>query len=633
VDRAGFTTAPPAASKRIWRFAGCELDESRRQLRVRGQPVDLEEKPLEVLRQLLLRPGDVVTKEELLTAVWPGLTVVDGSLTVAMSKLRKALGEEQAVIVTRARVGYRLDAAVQLITPGSPTVAEPPTASAIPDAPQRPRTRNRRVALAMVAALAAITAIGVLRVRSNAAASLKASGAPQVRSIAVLPLTNMSGDPSADYLAEGMTEALITELSKIRALRVISRTSAMQYKGLTKPLPQIARELNVDAVVEGSVAQSGDRLRVTAQLIHGATDTHLWADSYDREFRDILNLQRRLAQELSHNISVTVQPSEDRQLTAAARVDPRAHELYLRGRFFWNRRTGEDLQKAADYFREAKDIDPNYALAYAGLADAYVEMVGFGHMPPAEGTASAKAAALKAIQFDESLAEPHTALAYAYGAEWNWTAAEKEFQRALDLNPGYVAGLYQYGFILSLLGQHERAIPLIDRAVASDPLSPIVLYRAGRVYYHARRFDKARELFERILELNPRDPLGLYGVGLVYQAEGKTEQALQYLGQQDMERGFDVAATLAVAGNTSLAKKKLDDVLKRLQREGVYVRPGWIAEVYVALGQHDEALRWLERGYQERDAWLALLKIWPPFDPLRSDLRFQQLLGRMNFPM
>jgi TolB-like protein/DNA-binding winged helix-turn-helix (wHTH) protein/Tfp pilus assembly protein PilF len=631
VDRAGFTTAPPAASKRIWRFAGCEFDESRRQLRVRGSAVDLEEKPLEVLRQLLLRPGEVVTKEELLAAVWPGLTVVDGSLTVAISKLRKALGEEQAVIVTRARVGYRLDAPVELVGSNAPVGAE--LHDATPVDTTTARLRYPRIAVAAAVALAVVAAASALRIRSNAAASLKASGAPQVRSIAVLPLTNMSGDASADYLAEGMTEALITELSKIRALRVISRTSAMQYKGLTKPLPQIARELNVDAVVEGSVAQSGDRLRVTAQLIHGATDTHLWADSYDREFRDILNLQRRLAQELSHNISVTVQPSEDRQLTAAARVDPRAHELYLRGRFFWNRRTGEDLQKAADYFREAKDIDPNYALAYAGLADAYVEMVGFGHVPPAEGTASAKAAALKAIQFDESLAEPHTALAYAYGAEWNWTAAEKEFQRALDLNPGYVAGLYQYGFILSLLGQHERAIPLIDRAVASDPLSPIVLYRAGRVYYHARRFDKARELFERILELNPRDPLGLYGVGLVYQAEGKTEQALQYLGQQDMERGFDVAATLAVAGNTSLARKKLDDVLKRLQREGVYVRPGWIAEVYVALGQHDEALRWLERGYQERDAWLALLKIWPPFDPLRSDPRFQQLLGRMNFPM
>jgi TolB-like protein/DNA-binding winged helix-turn-helix (wHTH) protein/Tfp pilus assembly protein PilF len=631
VDRAGFTTAPPAASKRIWRFAGCEFDESRRQLRVRGSAVDLEEKPLEVLRQLLLRPGEVVTKEELLAAVWPGLTVVDGSLTVAISKLRKALGEEQAVIVTRARVGYRLDAPVELVGSNAPVGAE--LHDATPVDTTTARLRYPRIAVAAAVALAVVAAASALRIRSNAAASLKASGAPQVRSIAVLPLTNMSGDASADYLAEGMTEALITELSKIRALRVISRTSAMQYKGLTKPLPQIARELNVDAVVEGSVAQSGDRLRVTAQLIHGATDTHLWADSYDREFRDILNLQRRLAQELSHNISVTVQPAEDRQLTAAARVDPRAHELYLRGRFFWNRRTGEDLQKAADYFREAKDIDPNYALAYAGLADAYVEMVGFGHVPPAEGTASAKAAALKAIQFDESLAEPHTALAYAYGAEWNWTAAEKEFQRALDLNPGYVAGLYQYGFILSLLGQHERAIPLIDRAVASDPLSPIVLYRAGRVYYHARRFDKARELFERILELNPRDPLGLYGVGLVYQAEGKTEQALQYLGQQDMERGFDVAATLAVAGNTSLARKKLDDVLKRLQREGVYVRPGWIAEVYVALGQHDEALRWLERGYQERDAWLALLKIWPPFDPLRSDPRFQQLLGRMNFPM
>ncbi|HEV3062408.1 MAG TPA: tetratricopeptide repeat protein [Vicinamibacterales bacterium] len=909
----------------LWRFADCEFDELRRELRVRGAAVEMEAKPLEVLHQLLLHAGEVVTKDELLESVWPGLTVVDGSLATAISKLRKAFDGGDGIVVTLPRVGYRLavpvqrktvaplalprlrfepgetipgrehwrlvrrldlspssetwlaehhktrearvfkfapdvqhanglmrevtvarllrellgerpefvrilewnfesdpyfieseycgpnlgqwaemqgglaqiplDARLQLLQQvaravaaahdidvlhkdlkpgnilvtsglegawqikiadfGSASLVEPsrldalgitnlgftqtgesqsqigtlmyvapevlaghsPTASADvyalgvllyqlvvgdfrkPLSPgweadiddplvrediahaacgdparrlssaaelaerlaslerrriecgQRELTRQhteiaeRRVSdgrvrrawvlVAIVAMLGGV-ALGLSFYR-RAASPLP--GAPEGRvqaaritSLAVLPLANMSGDPAQDYLAEGMTEALIAELSKIRALKVISRTSMMQYKATKKPLPEIARELNVNGIVEGSVLRSGDRVRTTAQLIYAATDAHLWAESYDRDLGDILNLQRELARQVSREIKIAVEPAEDRQLTRSGRVNPKAHELYLRGRFFWNRRTRDDLFKAADYFRAATEVDPDDPQAYAGLADAYVELVGFGNVLAAKGIPEAKAAALKAIDLNDSLAEPHVALAYVYGVDWDWANARREFQRALELNPGDAVALYQYGFFLSLVGKPDEAFPPLEQVLDLDPLSPIVLYRAGRAYYHARHYAKAAELFGRILELNPNDPLGLYGLGLVSEAQGKFDEAVRYLERQTLQGGFDVAAVYAAAGDKARARRRLAEELRRHREQKSYIRPGWVAEVYVSLGDKDEAFRWLERAYRERDAWLALLKVWPRFDALRSDPRFEDLVRRMNFP-
>jgi tetratricopeptide (TPR) repeat protein len=354
--------------------------------------------------------------------------------------------------------------------------------------------------------------------------------------------------------------------------------------------------------------------------------------SSSRDLQDILNLQSDLARQISREIKITVQPSEDKQLASSGRVNPQAHELYLRGRFFWNRRTRDDLYKAAEFFRQATVIDPSDALAYAGVADAYVELVGFGNMQAAEGVPKAKAAAAKAIELNESLAEPHAALAYGKAEDWDWPGAQKEFRRALDLNPGYVTALYQYGFFLSIIGKQEEAISSIQRALELDPLSPIVLYRAGRVYYQARRYDKALEQFNRILELNANDPLGLYGVGLAYEAQGKFDQAIPYLQKESLQRGFDVATAYAAAGQMKEARRTLADEMRRQRAQKLYIRPGWVAEVYAGLGEKDEAFRWLERAYNERDAWLTLLKVWPPFDALRSDPRLDDLLRRMNFP-
>ena len=611
---------------RVWRFSNCQFDELRRELRVGGALVEMEAKPLEILRQLLLHPGEVVTKEDLLAAVWPGIMVVDSSLSTAISKLRKAIGngDSASVILTVPRIGYRMGVPV--------VVGEDENRATAPFvvAPAKATPKHRIIwastlALTLVALLAAAA---VYRW-----SSARGSTAPRIRSLAVLPLADMSGDSRQQYLADGMTEELINELSRVQELKVISRTSVMQYKGSNKTLPVIARELNVDAVVEGAVLRSGNRIRVTTELVDARRDTHLWSQSYDRDLADSLNLQRELALEISKQIHITIAPAEAKQLAGKLPVDPQAHELYLRGRFFWNQRTPDALFRAADYFRQATEADPHYAQAYAGLADAYADMVGFGDLRPAEGDRRATAAAQQAITLEPDLPEGHAALAYIRAAEWDWAGAQQEFERALQLNPGYVPALYEYAFILSMWGRDAQATELARRAVDLDPLSNIVLYRAGRVFFQGRHYDQAEKLYRRVLELNPYDQLGLFGIGILFEAQGKGPQALA-----EFERltwnlsGLDIASALAVSGRKQEARRRLASEIKRAQQENTYLRPGEMAEVYANLGDTAEAIRWLERGYQDHDSYLALMKVWPRYDPLRADPRFQDLLRRMNFP-
>jgi TolB-like protein/DNA-binding winged helix-turn-helix (wHTH) protein len=634
---------PEQVQSRCWAFADCEFDEFRRELRVRGVVTELEPKPVEVLLRLLARAGQVVTKEDLLEAVWPGTAVVDGSLATAVSKIRRALGDaDSSILLTVPKVGYRLgvpvtmkpvakaissEAARQVVEAGSANERTVETSLASDTS-----ARRRLIWFVGLGLIGALALVAVAVFRSSWFAPPKPPLVPQsMSSVAVLPFLNLSGDPTQEYLADGMTDELIMELSKIGALKVISRTSAMRYKNAKKTLPEIARELHVDGVVEGSVLRSGSHLRIATQLIYAANDAHVWEGSYDRDLGDILGLQRELARQIAREIKATVSPSEELQLANRAAVNPQAHDLILRGRFFWNQRTREALNKAREYFQRASEIDPDDPLAYAGLADTYVELVGFGDLKAAEGFPKAKAAALKAIALDDSLAEPHTALGYALAVDWNWVAAQREFQRALELNPGYITGIYQYAFFLSVMGKQEQAIPLARKAVGLDPLSPIVLYRAGRVEFQARHYDEARLLFGRILELNPTDPLGLYGLGLVFDAQKKFDLAISALERQKLQQGFDVAAVYAASGKPEEARRRMAEAIRRLKDEKSYVRPGWVAEVYIALGDKDEAMRWLEQGYKERDLWLALLKVWPRFDPLRSDPRFQDLLRRMKF--
>ncbi|MGB6788879.1 MAG: tetratricopeptide repeat protein, partial [Candidatus Acidiferrales bacterium] len=514
---------------------------------------------------------------------------------------------------------------------GEPLAARPAT---VPYRVRRFFSRNQRsIAWAFMTLLvAAMSALAVMFVVRGKLASRDALIKPQIASVAVVPLANVSGDPGQDYLAGGMTEALITDLSKISALKVVRRTSTSGNQTKAESPSKIGRELNVAGVVEGSVARSGNNVHVSLELIRTVSGTTIWAETYDRNIEELQSLQRDLARQVVRETETTVAVSEEKQLADSEAGTPEAHDLYLRGRYFWNQRTREGLLKSVDYFHQATTADPNYAEAYAGLADAYVELVAFGDLVPADGLPKAKAAASKAIALDDSLAEAHAALAYSHAAEWDWAESEEEFKRALELNPGYVTALYQYAYILSMMGERKESISLAEQALQLDALSPVVMYRAGRVYFHARDYATAAAEFHRILELNPNDPLGLYGLGLVFRAQGKFDDAIRYLQRENFQQGFDLAATYAAAGQVGEARRQLTECVLRLQQQKRYIRPGWVAEVYANLGDKDEAITWLERGYREHDDFLALLKVWPAFDGLRSDPRFQALIRRMNFP-
>ena len=513
---------------------------------------------------------------------------------------------------------------------GEPLEARPPTVSY---RVRRFFSRNQPSITATFMALlvVAMAALAIMFTVRGKLASLGAIANSQIPSVTVLPLVNASGDPGQDYLAGGMTDALTTDLSKIRALKVVSRTSVSGNQVKESP-SDIGRELNVAGIVEGSVARSGNSVHVSLELIRAATGTAIWAETYDRDIQELQHLQRDLALQILHQTQISVPASEEKQLANSEAGTPAAHDLYLRGRYFWNQRTREGLLKSVDYFDQATRTDPTYSEAYAGLADAYVELVAFGNLVPSDGLPKAKAAALKAITLDDSLAEAHAALAYSHAAEWDWIGSQKEFRRALALNPGYVNALYQYAYILSMMGKQTESIALAQQALQLDPLSPVVMYRAGRVYFHARDYERAQAEFRRILELNPNDPLGMYGLALVFRAQGKYGDAVHYLQKENFQQGFDLAADYAAAGQTSEARRQLTDCMLRLQEQKRYIRPGWVAEVYASLGDHDEAMRWLERGYRDHDDFLALLKVWPAFDGLRSDPRFQALVHRMNFP-
>ncbi|MCI0402312.1 MAG: tetratricopeptide repeat protein, partial [Acidobacteria bacterium] len=348
---------------------------------------------------------------------------------------------------------------------------------------------------------------------------------PKIESLAVLPLDNLSGDPEQEYFAEGVREALTTELSKISALKVISRTSAMRYKKTDKPVPQIAQELDVDALIEGSVAREGDQVRITVQLIHGPTDKQLWAESYQREVRSILILQSDVAREIARQIKIAVTPAEAARLVTTRSVNPKAHELYLKGRFHWNKRSEEGLQKATAYFQQALEQDPRFALGYAGLADSYLVMAHWEFLSGREAYPKAKAAASKALELDNTLVEAHTALAtVSYQYSFDWTGAEKQFKRALELNPGYATGHQWYAEYLSAAGRHQEAIAEIKRAQELDPFSLIVNAIGAFVFYFARQYDEAIDEGHRTLELDSNFYPAYIYLFWAYEQKGMHEQ-------------------------------------------------------------------------------------------------------------
>jgi len=464
------------------------------------------------------------------------------------------------------------------------------------------------------------------------------AASPHIESLAVLPLENLSRDPEQEYFADGMTEALITDLSKVAALRVISRTSVMQYKGVKKPLPQIAKELNVDGVVEGSVERFGDQVRITAQLIQASTDTHLWAESYERDLRNVMALQDDVARAIASAIKVKLTPQEQTHLASAMPINPEAYDAYLRGRFYWNRRSQAGLKKAIEYFQGAIKKDPNYALAYAGLADAYALSGGiYGMEPPRKIFPTAKAAALKALELDGTITESHTSLAMIkFWFDWDWSGAEKEFQRALELNPRYSSAHQWYAWDLAAMARFEEAIAETKRALENDPLSLPVNTSAIILYCLERRFDHAVEHCQKTLELDPDFARAHGNCGLVYQQKTMFEEAIrEFKKAVDISKGSSLYLGLlghayALANKRAEAMKILDELKQRTKQE--YIPPYDIAVIYLGLGEKDEFFAWLQKAYEDRSAWLPCLKVDPVYDPVRSDPRFQDLLRRIGLP-
>ena len=459
---------------------------------------------------------------------------------------------------------------------------------------------------------------------------------PQIESIAVLPLGNLSGDPGQEYFADGMTEELITNLGKISALRVISRTSVMRYKKTDKPLPQIAGELNVDAIVEGSVLRSGNRVRITAQLIQAKAERHLWAESYERDLGDVLALQSEVARAIVEQIRIKLSPQEDSRLLAARPVKLDAYEAYLKGRYFWNKRDREAVMEGLKYFQQAVEMDPTYALAHAGVADSYVIIGGNHWLSPDETFPKAKAAALKALEIDDTMAEAHTSLALIKQSEWDWMGAEREYRRALDLNPGYAVAHHWYSLFLCETGRHEQAVVEARRAAELDPLSPIISLNMGQILYAARRYAEARRAVQRTLEVSPDFFAARELLGLVYLQEHKFAESITELQEAAAvsSREDTVMAALGYVYAVSGRKGDSQDILNGLkeQSSGRYISPYLLALICVGLGQKGEALEWLEEAYKQRDSELPWIGVEPMLDPVRLDARFRDLLRRLNLP-
>ena len=628
----------------VVRFGVFELDPRAGELRKQGMKIRLQGQPVEVLAWLLERPGEIVSREELQKKLWPADTFVDfeQGLNNAMKRLRAALddnAETPRFIETLPRRGYRFIGTVN----GSEQTTAP--------APRVKRT-SRLGPILRISAFGALAIIAIaavllgLNVRGLRERILPRKAKANIRALAVLPLANLSGDAEQEYFADGMTEALITELGKISTPRVISRQSVMQYKDSKKSLREIARELNVDAVLEGAVERSGEQVRVTVHLSQASPEHQIWSQEYRRSIRDVLSLQGEIARKVTDEIRTKLTPEEVNRLSSARAVNPVAHDDYLRGRYLLGlavvatnstidkRQYSElDIQSAIGCFKHAIDNDSTYALAYAGLADAYILLGNpvFGGHSPKEALSDAKAAARRALELDPSLGEAHFSLAQTLQYDWNWSDAEKEYRLALKFNPNYADAHVEYGRFVQALRRNDEAMGQMNYAMELDPFGIKTRIYVAYVTYASRQYDLALEQFERL-----GDDWGMvwaYREKQMYpEAIAAWERCMS--SHPSWHREPNALATLAgiygFEGRKHEAEELIDE-LKATARHR-YVSGFFFAEAYLGVGQRNQAVTWLERAYEEHDQWMVFANSYPGLDRLRSEPRFQDLMRRMNFP-
>jgi TolB-like protein/DNA-binding winged helix-turn-helix (wHTH) protein/tetratricopeptide (TPR) repeat protein len=631
--------ATQLSSSLVVRFADFELDLRTGELRRNGTSLKLQRQPAKILAVLVSRPGEIVTRQDLARQVWGSETFVDfeQGLNFAIRQIRSALdddAEHPRFLETLPKRGYRFTAPVSGLS--TPPEIEPvaPAPLTVP----RPRRLVLRFGLAFLSAAAIVIAVafafdwGHLRQRFS-----RVPGNPRIESLAVLPLHNLSHDPQQEYFSDGMTDELITDLAKFGTLRVISHTSVERYKETKRPLPEIARELGVDAVVEGTVTRSGDCVRITAQLIEARSDRHLWAESYERDLRDVLALQGEVSRDIANEIQIRVTAEGKTPVLIPRPVNPDAHEAYLKGRYFWNKRSAEGVQKAIEYFEQATRLDPNYAVAYAGLAESYVVLNGHRFLPPTQAYPKVRIAALKALELDEGLAEAHTSLgSLKWEYEWDRSGAEKEFRRAIELNPSYATAHQWYAEELAAIGRKDEALAEIRRARELDPLSLPISAVAGWIQYLERDYEQAIEQYQKTLEMDSNFAIAHVYLGRAYAQKenfGKAISECQTATRLSENNPFYMAClgyAYARAGKRNEAVHVLHQLEMLSQQK--YVASHDIAAIYAGLGDPSKAISWLNKAYDERSYAVLLIEVEPEFDSLHSDPRFQALVHRIGLP-
>jgi TolB-like protein/DNA-binding winged helix-turn-helix (wHTH) protein len=644
-----------ARAPRVVRFGVFDVDVQARQLCKAGLRVKLQDQPFQVLAALLERPGEVVTREELRQLLWPADTFVDFDLSLngALKKLRYALGDvadSPTFIETIPRRGYRFIAAVKLVTADSANnsglfqvettrTEQKTTHRASAPMPVSARAPSWQVAakLSLLALAMAAAMLVVWRLAWRTRSSANTNSQANIQSLAVLPLENLSGDPSQDYFADGMTDELITNLGQIDSLRVISRTSVMQYRGVHKPLPQIARELNVDAIVEGTVVRSGGQVRIAAQLIQASADKHLWAQSYQSDLKDVLGLQHEIASAIAKQIRMTLTPNEQIRVGVERPLNPEAYESYLRGEYFLNRFTPDSVRKAVDYFQQAIDKDPNYAPAYSKLAGCYQILGNMGTVPKKVAFPRAELFVAEALELDPQFAPAQaiqgwTLLQY----ELDFTTAGAKFKRAVQLNPNAVEGHEGLGDYYATIGRLQESVQEVERARELDPLATIVNFDLCGMLFFARRYDEALAQCKANLDLDPNSVRSLWLIGGIYAAKGMNSEAVSAF-LQAMQLGGAPPGMIAAAktGARDFGLRGFWKALTPFLPENVAngnLEPFDAAVSYAYAGNTDMALRSLEKAVEARCYGITYLGVNPIFDELRSDPRFVSLLRRIGLP-
>ena len=669
----------------IYEFGPFRVDVLRRLLLREGKQVRLPAKAFEILLVLLEGKGRLIEKDELMRKVWHDAVVEENNLTVNISALRKSLTEspgEHRYVVTVPGRGYQFVADVRqhggerareseqeaLANQG---VAEISAKRVGWDGEAKPLSQNsswglesvpaqfaaaqrngaashthtlliaeyfegeikrhKQGVLLLLAALLATTIIVSYLAYSN---YLATGSKTRITSIAVLPFANKTGDPNAEYLSDGISESLINSLSQWPGVKVIARSSAFKYKGTEVDLKEVANALGVEAILTGRVTQRGENLSISVELVNASDKTQMWGEQYDRNMSDLLAIQREIASEIVEKLKLKVSGAE-KGLAKHYTESNEAYQLYLKGRFYWNKRTAEGLKKSIEYFNQATDKDPRFALAYAGLADSYV--VPANQLPPREAMPKAKAAAIRALELDETLAEAHVSLGRVFAVyDWDWTSAEKEYKRAIELNPRYAIAHQWYGGYLAVMGRTSEAIAEKKRAVELEPLSLIINFELGLAFYYSRDYDRAIEQFQKTLELDQNFPPPHNFLPAAYEQKGMYSEAIaEFKKEIPLTAGSESSLSKAglghvygVSGKKNEARTLLDE-LKQLSAQE-FVPATSVALIYEGLGEKDQAFAWLDKGYEQRAFQLQWIKIEPRWDSLRSDPRYADLIRRVG---